>query len=204
MPNPIAQFASSALAVFGIRTAEEPPFEVVDRVDAVEIRRYGPHFAAETTVDANDNKAMNEAFFTLAGYIFGGNRQKRDIAMTAPVASESGEAMAMTAPAAMERGQHSGLTMRFFLPAEITPVNAPEPNDTRVRLIEVPEETVATLRFTGTWGAAAINARKQELVAKLRDTRWSPLGEPFTQFYDPPFTIPFLRRNEVAVRVNRL
>jgi hypothetical protein len=152
-------------------------------------------------VDAKANNAMNEAFFILAGYIFGGNRQKRDIAMTAPVVSGRGKAIAMTAPVALAGDDSSALTMRFFLPATIRSDNAPEPNDPRVRLVEVPEETVAALRFTGTWGAAAIEARGRKLVLRLRDSRWSPIGKPFTQLYDPPFTIPWLRRNEVAVRV---
>ena len=201
MPNPLVQLGQSALAVFGVRTAEEPPYEMIDHADAVEIRRYGPRFAAETIVDAEGRKAMNEAFLILAAYIFGGNRQKRDIPMTAPVASEVNTTMAMTAPVAMEGESNTGITMRFFLPHDITPANAPEPTDPRVKLVEIPGETIAALRFTGAWDRAAIDARKEALLAELRRSHWEPIGAPFTQLYDPPFTIPFLRRNEVAVRV---
>jgi len=70
-----------------------------------------------------------------------------------------------------------------------------------VRLVAVPEETVAALRFAGTWREGAIEGRKRELLAGLDGSGWTPVGDPFTQLYDPPFTIPFLRRNEVAVRV---
>ncbi len=201
MPNPLVQLGQGALAVFGVRTAEEPPYELIDRVEGVEIRGYGPRFAAETVVDAEGRKGMNEAFLILAGYIFGGNRQKRDIPMTAPVASEENATIAMTAPVAMEGDSNAGLKMRFFLPHDITPANAPEPTNPRVKLAEVPGETIAALRFTGAWDRAAIDARKEALLAKLRLSRWEPVGSPFTQLYDPPFTIPFLRRNEVAVRV---
>jgi hypothetical protein len=197
----ISQLFESALSVFGIRTAEEPAYEVVDRLGSVEVRRYGSRFAAQTRVEGAGDEAMNRAFFILAGYIFGGNKRKQDIAMTAPVAMESSQKLAMTAPVAMEGDGAQGLTMRFFLPADITPDNAPEPNDQRVKLVTVPEETLAALRFTGGWSEASIDARKQELLAALKGSRWKQHGAPFTQFYDPPFTIPFLRRNEVAVRV---
>jgi hypothetical protein len=196
----LTQIFESALSVFGIRTAEEPAYEVIDRVGDVEIRRYGPRFAAETSVTGQGDRAMNQAFFILAGYIFGGNKRKQDIAMTAPVAMES-QKIAMTAPVAMQGDAARGLTMRFFLPSGITAANAPEPNDRRVRLAMVPKETVAALRFTGGWSEASIADRKQRLLEALQGSRWKPENDPFTQLYDPPFTIPFLRRNEVAVRV---
>jgi SOUL heme-binding protein len=197
----MTQLFESALAVFGIRTAEEPAYEVIDRLGEVEIRRYGPRFAAETTVAADGPNAMNQAFFILAGYIFGGNARNQAIAMTAPVALEGGQKIAMTAPVVMQGAADGDLTMRFFLPAAITQANAPEPTDKRVRLVTVPEETIAALRFTGSWSEASLAARKQELLAALKGSRWSEAAQPFTQLYDPPFTIPFLRRNEVALAV---
>jgi SOUL heme-binding protein len=198
----ITQLFSSALSVFGIRTAEEPPYQVIDRLGDVEIRRYSARFAAETTVADDGNQAMNRAFFILAGYIFGGNRRKQAIDMTAPVAMEDRQKIDMTAPVATEGNVDGGLTMRFFLPAAVTPANAPQPNDPRVKLVTVPEETMAALRFTGSWSEASLAERRRVLLAALNGSRWSALGKPFTQLYDPPFTIPFLRRNEVAVRLS--
>jgi len=197
----LSQLVDSAVSVFGIRTAKEPPHQVIDRVGETEIRRYSARFGAETTVAGGRDEAMNRAFSILAGYIFGGNAQKRDIAMTAPVTMDQGRQIAMTASVATETTASGELTMRFFLPTEITAANAPEPNDKRVRLVEVPAETLAVLRFTGRWAQDAFESRKAELLAGLRNSPWEPQGEPFTQLYDPPFTIPFLRRNEVAVRV---
>jgi hypothetical protein len=72
----IAQLFDSALSVFGVRTAEEPHYDIVERIGEVEIGRYGPRLAAETIIASGDN-AMNEAFFILAGYIFGGNQKRR-------------------------------------------------------------------------------------------------------------------------------
>jgi hypothetical protein len=195
----IGQLFDSALSVFGVRTAEEPHYDIVERIGEVEIRRYGPRLAAETTVASGDN-AMNEAFFILAGYIFGGNQKKQDIAMTAPVGIERGQDIAMTAPVATEATQE-GLTMRFFLPCSVTLANAPGPNDERVKLVPIGEETLAALRYSGTWSEEARKQEQRKLIAALQGSRWQANGEPFTQLYDPPFTIPFLRRNEVTVRV---
>jgi hypothetical protein len=75
------------------------------------------------------------------------------------------------------------------------------PNDPAVRLVEVPGETMAVLRFTGDRGAAAVAARQAELLRGLAGTAWAPQGEPVAWFYDPPWTLPWLRRNEVAVPV---
>jgi hypothetical protein len=88
-----------ACSVIGVRDGtEEPRFEVIDRVGAVEVRRYGPRLAAETLVaSASETAARSEGFQRLAGYIFGGNQASAKIAMTAPVAQAS-ERIAMTAP----------------------------------------------------------------------------------------------------------
>lgn len=201
MPTGVSQLLDAAVSIFGVRLGEQPPHTVEGRAGQVEIRSYGARFAAETHVDAEGFEAMNEAFRILAGYIFGGNKQKQDIAMTAPVVSDQGTNIAMTTPVTTERVGESGLTMRFFLPAKITTANAPSPNDPRVTLTEIPPETVAVLRFSGRWHQGAFATQKQELLAQLANSGWTPIGEPFTQLYDPPFTIPFLRRNEVAVRV---
>jgi hypothetical protein len=197
----IGQIVDSALSIVGIRSAEEPPYEVVEQTGDLEIRRYGPRVAAETTVAIGKGKPSEQAFFILAKYIFGGNREKRDIAMTAPVTMDEGRQIAMTAPVTMTSPSTDSMTMRFFLPAKIALNDAPAPNDPRVKLLEVPAETLAVVQFTGSWSERAVKEKQAALLAELQKTTWRPVGEPFTQLYDPPFTIPFLRRNEVAVRV---
>lgn len=202
MPNYLKLAGESALSVFGIRSQyEQPKYEVIEFVGAVEVRRYAPRFAAQATVEAPDETTgRNEAFKILAAYIFGANRDKRDIAMTTPVETARPREIAMTSPV-QTAGRGGRWTQRFYLPSDVTPQTAPEPVDQRVQLVEVPEETVAALIFTGL--ASDLEARKRALVEALAGSRWRLAGEPFTMFYDPPFTIPFLRRNEVAVRVER-
>ena len=67
----------------------------------------------------------------------------------------------------------------------------------------VPAETWAVLRFTGVGSVRAVDARRAELLAGLDDSGWTARGEVVSWFYDPPWTLPALRRNEVAVRVER-
>lgn len=193
-----------ACSAFGIRSGtEEPRYTTVERLGSVEVRRYAPRLAAETTVPGDAYNARGEGFRRLAGYIFGGNAGRRRIDMTAPVAQASaqpGERIAMTAPVAQAPGE-GGWVIRFFLPAALT--DPPAPNDARVRIVPVPEETVAVLRFSGTATEAAVAERTKALTAALSTSPWRPAGEPVAWFYDPPWTLPPLRRNEVAVPVAR-
>lgn len=197
----------SGCSLVGIRSGyEQPRYEVVDRVEpGVEIRRYARRLAAETTVEAADAEAgRNAAFRILGAYIFGANRAKGEIAMTAPVEVQSGsQKISMTSPveaASAGSGRH---TMRFFLPAQLTLASAPEPTDSRVGLLEVPEQTLAALRFSGSRAEDRVAAQNEALLRALGESAWLPAGEPSAFFYDPPWTLPFLRRNEVAVPVTR-
>ena len=198
----LGQVAGAGGSIVGIRTGTaEPSFTVQRRVRGVEIRRYGPRIAAETTIDADEEKARSEGFRRLAGYIFGGNTTKSKIAMTAPVAQQQSEKIAMTAPVAAARDDRGQWVIRFFTPAEYTMDTLPTPNDDRVRLVDVPAETVAVLRYSGIASPAAVASHSEELLTTLRDNGFEPKGEPFSWFYDPPWTIPFRRRNEVVVGV---
>ena len=198
----LGQVAGAGGSIVGIRTGTaEPSFTVQRRVHGVEIRRYGPRIAAETTIDADEEKARSEGFRRLAGYIFGGNTTKSKIAMTAPVAQQQSEKIAMTAPVAAARDDRGQWVIRFFTPAEYTMDTLPTPNDDRVRLVDIPAETVAVLRYSGIASPAAVATHTEELLTTLRDNGFEPKGEQFSWFYDPPWTIPFRRRNEVVVGV---
>ena len=185
----VGQLVESMLSVAGIRVGtEEPSYTARPLIDGVEIRRYGPRIAAETTVAADEEAARSAGFRRLAGYIFGGNHQDRRIAMTAPVAQSL--------------GGEEGWIIRFFMPAKWTMDSLPRPDDERVRLVTLPAESVAVLRFTGDRGPDAIAARTQQLLETLRAVGFAPVGEPTTWLYDPPWTIPFRRRNEIAISVD--
>lgn len=187
-----------ACSVVGVRSGtEEPPFDRLATFGEVEIRRYAARLAAETEVAAGEAASRSEGFSRLAGYIFGGNEGASRIAMTAPVA-QAPQRIAMTAPVA-QASAGEGYRIRFFLPAALR--QPPAPRDRRVRIVEVPAETVAVLRFSGSSAPAAVASARARLLDALQTGPWQPVGEPFTWFYDPPWTLPALRRNEVAVAV---
>lgn len=202
----VAGVMLAGCTVIGVREGtEQPAYDVVAMLaDDVELRRYGSLLAVETAVPAGPD-ARDRAFRRLAGYIFGGNTADRKIAMTAPVATAAApaaDAPALPAPVATA-AEDGALIMRFFLPAEITRDTAPEPADAAVRLVDVPARTLAVLRFSGRPEDRLVAERTDALLATLADAGIEPAGSPLAFFYDPPWTVPALRRNEVAVPVER-
>lgn len=198
------QIAESALSVVGIRSGtEEPPHTSRNLGNGVEIRRYQERIAAETTVTASEEGARSAGFRLLAGYIFGGNHAKAAIAMTAPVSQtqSAGAKIAMTAPVSQSPGADGDWVIRFFMPAKWTMDELPAPDDDRVRLVSVAPETVAVQKFSGNRDARAVAAHVERLQNSLRAYGFEVTGDATAWFYDPPWTLPFLRRNEVAIPV---
>ncbi len=200
-----SQLLLGACSVVGIRSGTpEPSATVVDHVGALEIRRYDPALAAETMLRGSEEEARYGGFRRLAAYIFGRNVRHDRIAMTAPVAqaaasgAASSEKIAMTAPVAQTAAPDGSWTIRFFLPAGMTEATAPRPLDPRVVLVPVPARTMAVLRFSGLPTPASVAAHAARLDALLRGGRWHADGPVVAWFYDPPWTLPPFRRNEVA------
>jgi hypothetical protein len=187
-----------ACSVVGIRDTPEPASTVIARVGAVEIRRYAPTAAAETTVEGSELYARSIGFQRLFAYITGSNAGRGKIAMTAPVAQAPAEKIAMTAPVAQTETSTGAWTVRFFLPATLTVATAPQPLDRRVVIVAVPPRVMAVLRFSGQGTPDTVAAEGRRLDAILATSAWHADGPLVAWFYDPPWTLPPLRRNEVA------
>lgn len=185
---------------------EEPTYRALAQYDGFELREYAPTVVAATEVQGGFRESLDEGFRRLAGYIFGGNRRRQEIAMTAPVSlertplSEQGERIAMTAPVSAER-QGPAWRVTFVMPSEYTLERLPQPVDERVRLEPVPARKVAVLRFSGRATEDMAEARKAELLRRLEGQGLRAIGEPVLAQYNPPWTPPFLRRNEILVPV---
>lgn len=196
----------SGAGFFGVRLYEEPRYAVEARLDGgVEVRRYEPRLAAEVEIAAATPEQEAEgAFRALFEYIAGANAGSaggEQIAMTAPVeVAREPEQIAMTVPVEKTRSG-AGTRMRFFLPARFTRETAPAPNDPRVRIVALPPATLAVLRYSGAAPDDEVARRRDELLRALEGSRWRPDGDPVSLFYDAQFTLPFVRRNEVAVPV---
>lgn len=193
---------SAGCSVFGYRgSTETPNFDIVDQVGDAVIRRYPTRLAADTVVDTDDvEQAREKGFKRLAGYIFGDNTPRIKIAMTAPVA-QSTHKIEMTAPVSQAR-METGWRIRFFLPSRFNQANAPQPTDNRVVLQSLPPETYAVLQFSHSRSESAVHRHITLLEHTLSGSRWQPSGPAVAWFYDPPWTLPFLRRNEVAIPVH--
>jgi hypothetical protein len=207
MMKPMALLSSiwlAACSVFGITGVKEPPYRLVAKVGSVEIRQYAPRIVAETTVRAGELEARSVGFRRVAGYIFGANHAQAKIAMTAPVAQQTaggGQTIAMTAPVAQASAAGGAWTIAFFMPADYTMQTLPAPNDPAVTLRELPAQDFAVLRFSGLTAPDTVARETARLLRGLAGSAWTPVGEPVAWFYDPPWTLPPLRRNEVAVAV---
>ncbi|WP_426040505.1 SOUL family heme-binding protein [Brevundimonas sp. TWP2-3-4b1] len=200
-----AALMTTACSTVGVRSGtEEPAYQSVATVGEIDIRLYGERIAAQTEVTGNSDAARNQGFRRLAGYIFGGNAQRASIAMTAPV-SQAGtggsQTIAMTAPVAQTPSGVDRWTVQFFMPAAYAMAELPVPNDPTVELVVVPAETYAVVRFSGVGSVRAVETHKAQLLAGLAGSGWTVRGEPVVWFYDPPWTLPPMRRNEVAIRV---
>ena len=184
---------------------EEPRFNIVDKVGVVEIRQYDKRLAAEVLVAGDEEDARSTGFRLLADFIFGNNTSRTSIAMTAPVSQQAAksESIAMTAPVSQSRDGSGKWRVRFYMPSKYTIETLPKPNNPAVDIVEVPGEAMAVLRFSNSRSAEAIAEKTADLMRALASSKWAPIGTPVTWLYDPPWTLPFFRRNEVAVTVQR-
>ncbi len=197
---PLTALALAGCSVVGIRSGTpEPAYKIVALVGPVEIRQYAPRLAASVTVPGDEIAARSTGFRRLAGFIFGGNKAQTSIEMTAPVAQQS-EKIAMTAPVSVSGGAE-GWTITFYMPAGYTEATLPRPNDPGIVIHTVPGLTYGVYRFSGLPGSTAVHHGEAIVLANLKNAAWRPDGEPVAWFYDPPWTLPFCRRNEVAVPV---
>ena len=190
-----------ACSVVGIRDAPEPASTVIGRVGAVEIRSYEPTAAAETTVTGSELFARSIGFQRLFAYITGSNTGRHKIAMTAPVAQLPAEKIAMRAPVAQTQTSSGAWIVRFFLPPTMTMETAPQPSDRRVVVVDVPARIMAVLRFSGQGTPSDVAVEGRRLDAILATSAWRADGSLVAWFYDPPWTLPPFRRNEVAREV---
>ncbi len=199
----LTTFCLSACSTFGIRSANEPSYQVLTDVEPIQIRHYPSLVVAQTEVNADYKNASGLAFQRLAGYIFGNNKKQQSLTMTAPVIQEQqAERLAMTAPV-MQQKSGAVWVMTFVLPQGYSLSTAPEPLDSAVLIKEIPDKTVATLRYTGSLSEQGIEEKATELTNWLSQHHYQAVSPPRSAAYDPPWTLPFLRRNEVHIDIEQ-
>ena len=162
---------------------EEPVYQVEKawETEQIEIRAYAPRVMAVTEMTEDSNGG----FRVLAGYIFGGNAEEQEIAMTAPV----------------QQSMEGDREMAFMMPAEYALEDLPKPEDQRVSFREAPAYTAAVIQFSGWASAEKADKNWQQLRQFLIAEGIDITGEPTLNQYNPPWTLPFMRRNEIIVPV---
>lgn len=166
---------------------EEPEWKLMGTLGDVELRVYSPSIEARTLLQ--NNGETSEGFKRLAGFIFGGNERDQEIAMTAPV---------------QETLQDSQPTMAFTLPSKYSIDTLPAPDDDRVMIIDVPERTLAVVKFSGWATQYKVKKYSAKLLNTLKENGIEPTTSSVLNQYNPPWTLPFLRRNEISVEIPSL
>jgi effector-binding domain-containing protein len=166
-------------------SVEEPSYKVVGKIGKVEIRHYQAVVQARTVL--SDSTQTTAGFRRLAGFIFGGN--------------DAGQKISMTAPVQETLGEHQP-ELAFTMPQGYSLDNLPSPNDPSVSLTEIPARTVAVIRFSGWATAGKIRRYQQQLLASIESRNIEAVNAPMLNQYNPPWTPPFLRRNEIMLEID--
>lgn len=185
--------------LIGIRNYELLSYNVLVEDGDFQVRQYQDYVAATVTTAGIYEEHSGEAHGLLFDYISGENAARQKIAMTAPVLQKStGEKIAMTAPVIQKR-DGSQWTMSFILPSTYTLENAPRPLNPRVVVQKIPGGKVAVVTYSGNLDEASINANTAKLLewTRLKDLKVKPPA--YSAGYDPPWTLPWLKRNEILI-----
>jgi len=178
----------SACSVFGDVNVKVAPYEVIETDGAFEMRHYERLVLASTdTTDGMDS--VSAPFYKLFKYISGKNSKTQKIAMTAPVF--------------MDQSGQTTEAMSFVLPEGFSLATAPPPSDPAVKLTELSDYTVVTMSFSGFLNQKSISTHRNLLQNWIADRGLKIIGKAKAAGYNPPFTLPFLRRNEILIPVKK-
>lgn len=184
-----------------VSNVEHPKYTLIERSGNIEIRDYAPMIVADTEVTGERSEAISKGFRLIANYIFGGNSAAQKVPMTAPVTQQDSETIAMTAPVT-QQGDGKNWRVRFIMPSRYTMETLPKPNNPAIELKEISRKRLAVIRFSGMAGEESLKRRSEELSDFLSAKNLTPLSSPSYAFYNPPWTLPFFRRNEVLVEIS--
>ena len=180
---------------------EEAQYTVLEKEGKFEVREYSPHILAETIVEADLEEAGSKAFNRLFQYISGNNQTQTTVDMTATVSQQpGGEKIEMTAPVSQQRVQERW-AVSFMMPASYTLETIPEPLDSKVTLRVVPAQRIAAVRYSGFWSEKNFLRNKLELKSWIERKGLTIAGDPVWARYNSPFSLWFLRRNEVLIPI---
>jgi hypothetical protein len=179
---------------------EEPSYQVTLKAEPFEIRQYAPLIVAQVEVSGDLSEASSAGFRLIANYIFGNNIAVRDGGVN--LAESAPEKIAMTIPVIAEgKGDQKTWLIQFVMPKQYTMDNLPKPNNPQVKLIPIGPQKLAVIRFTGFVGDDKVQEKTTELMTWIKSRNELPLGNPRLARYNPPWSIPWMRRNEILIPI---
>ena len=181
---------------------ETPKYKILRTEETIEIRKYSPLIIAEVLVNGDRKSAIGDGFRILADYIFGRNDINTKIEMTAPVSQQSNRKIQMTAPI-QQKGQGRSWKISFVMPSTFSLDNLPVPIDKRIEIKPISEKVYAVLRFSGLNSDDNIASHEAELKKFLIQKNIPSHDLPLYAFYNPPWTLPFMRRNEILIEISQ-
>lgn len=186
-----AGVAALALGALRLQLARwftpEPDYVTEGRVGALELRRYPARVDARAEINALDfEDALHFGYQRLHHFLRGANATDERLGMAIPVTTT------------MRDGRYE---MSFVMPPDRLVSTLPQPEDPRVQLREVPERRIAVLRFNGRFTKKNVEWQERKLLRKLVDAGLSAKGSVMFACYDPPTTLPLLRRNELWIEI---
>lgn len=179
---------------------ETPSYKVIQSKGKIEIREFDPMVIAEVQVVGRRKDAISSGFKLLADYIFGNNISQENIDTTATIQRPASEKIAMTAPVQQQLANNSWL-VSFVMPSEYNLEDLPKPKNIEVKLKNVPVKRFVTIQFSGTSSDENLAKHKKLLVEFIKTNSISVTGTSKYAFYNPPWTLPLMRRNEVMFEV---
>ena len=201
----LLSFFTLLLSAGKAMATEEPKYSLIEKDGAFEVRTYDSKLIAEVVLEGEMSDATSAGFRLLADYIFGNNTapsgKSEKISMTAPVTVENrSEKIAMTAPVAIQSEQ-KGWRVWFVMPSQFSLATLPKPNNPLVVIKPIAAKRYAVVRFSGWVDDEKMQAKVKELSAWLAVKKLTSKGQPELARYNPPWTLPFLRRNEVMLEI---
>jgi len=185
----------------GAMATEEAKYELIHQEGDFQVRQYAPHIVAETLVDSDFEDAGSQAFQRLFKYISGNNMAKQNIDMTAPVTQEAdSQKIDMTSPVG-QQSVNGRWAVSFMMPASSSYETLPKPNNSEVVLKQIPERYIASIEYSGFWSEKSYKENKNNLQAWISKNGYQVIGEPIWARYNDPFTLWFLRRNEILIPI---
>ena len=181
---------------------EKPDYKVIQSEQNIEIRQYEPMIIAEVEVDGKREDAIRDGFRLIADYIFGNNTVEQNISMTTPVQQKENQKIAMTSPVQQQFAGKSW-QISFVMPSKYNMDSLPVPNNNRVRLKEILTKKFVVIKFSGSNSNENVIGHENQLMNFIEANQINIIGSPKYAFYNAPWTLPFLRRNEVMIEINQ-